>query len=227
MPPKTVSCFICGLMVPKAQTVARADGNRICRSHPGAEGEAQKLREKDQQRRAKAINAKTQEKKRGYYNPFGGRTSDQILEDAKKFREEADSHCWTCGRKGITLSEYYIQCLITQKRLQLRGEWNFLSLPEDMAKLMGHQVVLAALPYDDQKDGRIRHDITNRKIKDIIHFIRYMNICIECIDKYKVRDRLEALMPHPTQEQVKNLIPVVIAIDPLIEQMAKKKESEN
>lgn len=234
MPPKMVPCLICNLMVPKAQTVARADGNRVCRSHPGVEEMAQKLRDEERQRRDKEVcssqatlDAKMRKQMHGYSSPFGGKTSDQIIEDAKKFREEAYAHCWTCGREGISLREYFAQCLIAHKRLQLRGEWNFLTLPEDMAELMGFPVVLACLPYDAEKDRRIYRDITNRRLKDIIHFLRFVNMCFQCIDKHKVRDRLEALMPKPTWEQLEAMMPVVVALDPFLEALAEKKENEN
>jgi len=231
MPPKTVPCLICNLMVPKSQTVARADGNRVCRSHPGAEEMAQKLREEEKQRRAKevshsqaALDAKQRKKFAGHHPPPD---LDKIWADGAKFREEMYTHCWTCGAEGISLREHFAQCLIAQKRLQLRGEWNFLTLNQDMRKLMGDQVVLAMLPYDDQKDEKLRRLITNRKIRDIIHFLRSIHMCITCIDKYGVRDRLEALMPKPTMEQIEAIMPAMALVDPLIEAMAEKKENEN
>lgn len=231
MPPKTVPCLICNLMVPKSQTVARADGNRVCRSHPGVEEMAQKLREEEKQRRAKEVShsqaeldAKQRQKFRSYDH---APDLDKALADAAKFREEAYSHCWTCGREGIPLREHYAQCLIASKRLQLRGEWNFLSLSKDMDELMGHPVVLACLPYHEETDKRILRDITDRRIKDIIHFLRFVNMCVECIDKHKVRDRLEALMPKPTWEQLEAMMPVVTALDPLLEVLAEKKERQS
>lgn len=229
MPPKTVPCLICNLLVPKSQTVARADGNRVCRSHPGVEEMAQKLREEEKQRRAKEVSGSQAELDAKMRKRFRGPDPDlsKAFEDAQKFREDAYTHCWTCGAEGISLREYYAQCLIAHKRLQLRGAWNFLSLPHDMAELMGHPVVLACLPYDEQRDRKIYRDITNRKIKDIIHFLKFVNMCISCIDKHGVRDRLEALMPKPTWEQLEAMMPIVAAIDPLLEKLAEKKENQS
>lgn len=231
MPPKTVPCLICNLMVPKSQTVARADGNRVCRSHPGVEEMAQKLREEEKQRLAKEVSHSQAELAAKQRKKFAGHRPepdlDKIWADGAKFREEVYTHCWTCGREGITLREYYAQCLITSKRLELRGEWNFLSLPQDMAKLMGHPVVLACLPYNDEKDRKIYRDITDRRIKDTIHFLRFVNMCGACIDKHGVRDRLEALMPKPTWEQLQEVMPVVMALDPLLEKLAEKKEKQS
>jgi hypothetical protein len=42
-----------------------------------------------------------------------------------------------------------------------------------------------------------------------------------------VRDRLEALMPKPTMEQIEAIMPAMALVDPLIEAMAEKKENEN
>jgi len=228
MPPKTVPCLICNLMVPKSQTVARADGNRVCRSHPGVEEMAQKLREEEKQRRANAVSssqAALAKMRREFRGPEPD--SSKTLEDASKFREEVYSHCWTCGVEGISLREYYAQCLVAQKRLQLRGEWNFLSLSKDMAALMGNPVVLACLPYNEEKDRRIYRDITDRRIKDVIHFLRFVNMCIPCINKHGVRDRLEALIPKPSWEQLEAIMPVMTALDPLLEKLAGKKEQQS
>jgi hypothetical protein len=42
MPPKSVTCSVCSAEVLKAQTLARADGTRACRSHEGVADEAEK-----------------------------------------------------------------------------------------------------------------------------------------------------------------------------------------
>lgn len=229
MPPKTVTCAVCQQEVLKAQTLARKDGSRACRSHENVQQEAEALKLAEQQRREKET-AQFHTKKRfaldkamGYREP----DYDKIMEEGRQLREWSYSHCWTCGAEGISLREHFAQCLIAQKRLQLRGEWNFLTLNQDMAKLMGKQTVLAMLPYDDQKDERLRRLITNRKIRDIIHFLRSIHMCIGCIDKHGMRDRLDALMPKPTMEQLEAMMPVTAMLDPLLEEMAKKKEEEN
>lgn len=229
MPPKTVPCLICNLMVPKSQTVARADGNRVCRSHPGVEEMAQRLREDDKHRREKEVMQFHTKKRFARDTSMGYKTPDydKVMEDARKLREWAYSHCWTCGAEGISLREHFAQCMITMQRLKLRGEFNFLSLPEDMFELMGRPVVLAMLPYDDQHDGKLRHLIMNRKIRDLIHFLRNIHMCIACVDKHGVRDRLDALMPKPTWEQLEAMMPVVMALEPLLDELAEKKENQS
>lgn len=234
MPPKTVTCAVCQQEVLKAQTLARKDGSRACRTHEGVQQEAQALHVQEQQRRAKETvphhSARRCAALSKGYRPTDlerGQHVRDVMEEGRKLREWAYSHCWTCGAEGISLREHFAQCLIAQKRLQLRGEWNFLTLPQDMAKLMGPQVVLAMLPYDDRKDEKLRRLLTNRKIKDLIHFLRTIHMCITCIDKHGVRDRLEALLPKPTWEQLEAFMPVTALLDPLITEMAEKKENEN
>jgi hypothetical protein len=189
---------------------------------------AQKLREEEQQRRAKEV-AKPKPRAHVHSNSYSRDTFslEKAIREGMEFREWVYSHCWTCGSEGISLREHFAQCLIASKRLQLRGEWNFLTLNQDMRKLMGDQVVLAMLPYDDQKDEKLRSLITNRKVKDVIHFLRHIHMCVTCVDKHGVRDRLEALIPKPTGEQLEAMMPLVAAIDPLLEELAEKKENQS
>lgn len=230
MPPKTVTCALCGKTVLKAHTYAWDGGQRACREHPMAQAHAEHEKAADKERRAQEVAASQAEldrRMRRAFRPDFTARMEQALKDAAEFRERMYTHCWTCSQEGITLREYFAQCLITSKRLQLRGEWNFLTLSGDMAVLMGRPRVLACIPYDEQKDRTIYRSITNRSIKDILHLLRFVNMCIECIDKHKVRDRLEALMPHPTWEQLEAIMPAMVAIDPLLEVLAEKKESQN
>lgn len=230
MPPKTVTCVLCGKTVLKAHTYAWDGGQRACREHPMAQARAVAEEKNDKERRVQEVaasQAALDAKMRKAFRPDFTARMEQGLKDAAEFRERMYTHCWTCSQEGITLREYFAQCLITQKRLELRGEWNFLTLPHDMAELMGHPRVLACIPYDEQKDRTIYRAITNRSTKDILPLLRFVNMCVECIDKHKVRDRFEALLPKPTWEQLEAIMPAVVAIDPLLEVMAEKKEQEN
>jgi len=220
MPPKVVTCCICKQEVLKAQTMAIKDG-RACRSHDGVEQKAQQRQKDEALKNAKPM---PRQSPSGFEHRFD---LEKFEQDAAKFREEAYSHCWTCGCEGISLKEYFAQCMIASHRLKLRGEWNFLTLHSDMDKLMGNPVVLSCLPYDEEKDRKIYRDITNRKIKGIIHVLRFVNMCGKCIVRHNVRDRLEALMPEPTMEQIKAMMPVVVALEPVLDVLAEEKENQN
>lgn len=95
MPPKTVKCSVCGQEVLKAQTLARADGTRACRSHPGVEEEGQKLKDKEHERREKETkpaynsHSKFMQRCAGLQTNLFPRKADDILAEAAKFREEA------------------------------------------------------------------------------------------------------------------------------------------
>ena len=224
MPPKTVSCAVCNQTVLKAQTLARKDGSRACRNHPGIEDEAQALQKEEKAIKIQEIKSNSRQGFRPAY------LETRLLEaerDAAKFREDVYSHCWTCGCEGIGLREYFAESLVAIHRLQLRGEFNFLSLPKDAATLMGNPNVLAVLPYDDGKDQKIRRDITDRRVKDIIHLLRFVNMCVKCIDRHGVRDRLEALFPTPTPQQFEAMMSVVVALEPTLDALAEMKEKQN
>lgn len=218
MPPKTVTCSICGQEVLKAQTLARPDKSRACRSHPGIESESQTLQEA-----AKA--ARAQDTKKKY--PFGSKevrtTPHQFSHrDPEEFRTHMYSHCWTCDCKGISLREHFFQCLIAMRKLRLNGKFNFLSLPGDMKKLIGSHNVLAIIPYNDSKDGRIKYDIFNRVTKELVPLLGFMNLCTKCIEKYGINDRLEALISNPTPEQLSSMVAVMPVIDVFLDEIIQK-----
>lgn len=233
MPPKTVKCSVCGQEVLKAQTLAKADGSRACRSHPGVEEEAQKLKDKEHERREQETkpvynsHSKFMQHCAGVQANLFPRKMDDILADAAKFREDALTHCWTCGKEGISLRDYYAESLVAMKRLEMRGEFNLFTINQDIRKMLGNPTILVMLPYDDQKDGKIRHEITDRRIKNIIHFLRSVNMCTDCINRHGLGDRLEALMPKPTWEQLEAIMPVMAAIEPVIKELAEEKEKQS
>ena len=144
-------------------------------------------------------------------------------EDMEKVREIEV----TCGAEGIPAKEYFAECIVVIERLKIRGELNFLTISNDINKLMGNPVVLFTLPYNDEEDKEIYLSIINRKVKDIIHFLRCVNMCKQCINKFKVNNRVETLFPKPTWEQIQNMMSVVVSLDPVIKEMAEKKEKQN
>ncbi len=226
MPPKTVICAVCGQTVLKAQTYARADGSRACKTHEGVAEEAERLRAEQ----AVAAQQKREAPKRKPWEPSEDLRNEETRfyeEEAHQFREWANTHCWTCSREGISLRDYFANAMVAIERLQMRGEFNFLTMPQDIMRLQGNPLVLAMVPYDDDKDQRIYRAITNWKIKDIIHFLRCVNICVECAAKFGVQDRIDALLPKPTWEQVQAIMPAVVALEPVLKEMAEKKEREN
>lgn len=225
MPPKTVTCSICNQEVLKAQTLARKDGSRACRSHEGVEQEALELHNADQKRKAQELAAASKPKFRRDEYPHRAMPS---WEESQAWGAHVRSHCWVCDQEGMSLREFYAEKLIAMQCLKLRGEpFNFFTLNQDIAKLMPGTRALVTLPYDDTKDKELRQLVKDYKIRDLLHFIRYVQICGDCIHKHGYQHRLDALMPHPTWEQLMNFMPISMALEPLIEEMAKIKENQS
>ena len=150
-----------------------------------------------------------------------------LHENVHKLREEAQTHCWTCGVEGMNAGQYFAECLIGVNRLRMRGEFNFFTFRDDVHKLLGSPIVLFSIPYNDEKDREIYHNIKNESIKDIIHFLKYLNICPECAQKFGVIDRIKAMIPNPTVEQLENMTVVISGLEPLFEELAEEKENKS
>jgi hypothetical protein len=133
-----------------------------------------------------------------------------------------------CERPGIGLQEFYFKALVAMKRLELRGEFNFFSMPQDVRNLMDGAIPLIDIRYIDSKDRKLMHLIKDRKLRDILHLLQHVKLCGDCVYKYGYGEQFEAMMPKPTWEQLMNYIPVMqVAIDPILKELAEKKEQEN
>lgn len=219
MPPKTVTCGICNTVVLKAQTYARTDGIRACRSHEGVADEAKKRVEAE---RARARQATT----RGAMITRPAVT--EALRAVAEFRDYVNSHCWICSDEGISASQYLCECMIAIQRLQLRGEFNFLKLPEQVRELVGNVKALFALPYKDETiDRAIVKHIKDRRVRDVIHVLTFIRICQPCIVKHGYQARFEALLPKPTFEQLAAMTPIVEMVEPLLTELAEQKERQS
>lgn len=226
MPPKSVTCSICTTEVLKAQTLARADGTRACRSHEGVTAEAEKLAADDQLRRAKAIE---QGSRPPWINDDSARPMTlQWEKEAAEWREHLYSHCWTCEAEGLEGREFFPQVMIAMKRLELRREFSFLNMGADVRKLMGGVRLLVPFQSKDEAIDRavIKH-VKDKRVRDILHFVRFVLLCPECAEKHGFKKRLDDMMPKPTWEQLEAMAPVVASIDPLLLAMAEKKESQS
>jgi hypothetical protein len=225
MPPKTTTCSVCGQEVLKSQTLEVSPGKRACRSHEGTVETATQAQQaaKDAKVAEDAARAKAAEAKRRSW--LGGLDSDpegqaEFWQKQAEWRIWTENHCWTCGKPGESMRDFFFAVLVAQKKLELKGEFNFFTLPEDLRREMGERTVLAVLPYDDEKDYMIRRHLVDKKIKSIIHFLRCVRMCNHCIEKAGVQKRLEEIMPHPTMEQLYAVMPVVAALDPLLTELA-------
>jgi hypothetical protein len=221
MPPKSATCSICGETVLKSQTLAIKDGTRACRSHSGVKEESASLQEAEKTRRAKAEQERKERWKPNFNQPFPEQ------KELREWRQHLDTHCWVCDREGVGLQEFYMQALIAITRLQIRKEFNLLSLSNDVRKLMPGYLALVAIPYDDETDAAMKHRIRDKKIRDLLHFIRYMQLCSDCVTKYGYQEQFEETCPKPSIEQVEAIMPIMSSIDPILRRIADRKEGQS
>lgn len=227
MPPKTITCSVCSQSVLKAQTLARADGSRACRSHDGVTAEAEKLAEAEISRREKAIRNAGRPSWADDRDHMVGMRAAGFEQQAAEFREYIYSHCWTCNEEGLEAHGFFTQALIASKRLELRGEFNFLSYGHDVRTLMGNIRLLTPIKLEDKVVDRAITKHVNKRVRDILHLLGFVLICPECARKHGFGERLDAMMPKPTWEQIEAMAPITAAIDPLVTAMAEKKEKQS
>ena len=101
-----------------------------------------------------------------------------------------------------------------------------MTLPQDIAKLMGGTVVLVQIPYYEESDKHMLPHIKDHTLRDLLHFLRTMQLCGSCIKTYGYEQRFEDLLPKPTPEQLEAFLPVGMALDPLLQELAEKKEHQ-
>lgn len=220
MPPKTCKCVTCGEEVLKSQTLEVSTGMRACRSHESTQSASEhnlKVAKEIEARRVKDAEAK----RRRWMSPDPEGPS-KFMQEMMEFRQWADTHCWTCGDEGISLQEYFLNVLVANKRLELRGEFNFLTMGQDARREMGNPTVLSVLPYHHETDYQILRMVVKDRLKTILPLLGQVQMCGHCIPKYHVQDRLEALLPHPTMEQIEAVMPLVALMDPVLTELAQE-----
>lgn len=228
MPPKSVTCSICSASVLKAQTFARADGTRACRSHEGVADEAEKRAAAERARLDAAVSKGTCVDQWARDRTAEREKHGLMFEkEAAAWREHLYSHCWTCEAEGLEGHEFFAQAMVATKRLELRGEFNFLSVGSDVQKLMGGVRLLVPFQSKDEAiDKAVVKHVKDKRVRDILHFVRFVLICPPCANKHGFGKRLDDMMPKPTWEQLENMLPVVAGMEPLLRVMAEKKEGQ-
>ena len=230
MPPKTVTCAICSEVVLKAQTLARSDGSRACRSHDGVTEEAEAKRAAERARLDKAVSSfSSANERRWQIDPEEQRIRhESFAQEAADFRERVYTHCWTCGEYGLEGREFFSQALVAMKRLELRGDFNFFNYGQDVRKLMGNIALLLPIKSKNEVQDKavIRH-VRDQRIREIAPLLGFVLLCYQCGEKHGFKDRIEAMMPKPTWEQITNMAAIMPAMDPLLTEMAEKKEGQS
>lgn len=226
MPPPTTTCAVCHENVPKSTTLARGDGTRACKSHDGVVADAE-ARKRQEQERLKMATDPDRRQRWGPHSP--PTTSVEEEERNRKFRDLVNNHCWVCGQDGVSLRDYLLKCLVAMKRLEIRGEFNFLTLPDDVRKLLPGERALAVIQLGDEViDKAVVKHVRDRHIRDLIPLLKHVQFCAECAVKHGFRARWEALLPRPTYEDVVAFAPVMEAfVEPVIRAEAERKERQS
>jgi len=228
MPPKTVTCSICSTEVLKAQTLARTDGTRACRAHEGVADEAEQRQAAERAKLDAAIaKGSTVEQWTRERRAEGSRLDIRTEQEAAEYRAYIYSHCWACAAEGLEWGEFWSQAMIASKRLQLRGEFNFMSYGTDVRKLMGNIALLAPIPWKGEITDRAVVKHLYKKVREIVPLIGFMLLCPACCTKHGFGIRFDELMPKPTWEQLEAIMPVTMAIDPIVTALAEKKERQS
>ena len=218
MPPKSVECSVCHQEVPKSQTLEVSPGIRACRSHEGTLTAAEQ-----KQRSAKEAERQREQKRSKWHTAADPEAVLKLQQEMNEFRLWTETHCWTCGTQGISLREYFFALLIVNKRLELQGKFSLLMPPAELRQELGNPTVLTMLPYNHQTDRRILRLVVKDRLKQVVPFLQAVRLCGGCIEKFQVQDRLEALLPKPTWEQLENMLPVVAMLDPVLTQLATER----
>ena len=215
MPPKTTICSVCKQEVTKASTLEIRPGIRACRVHDGVTDQADaRLYEAKEAERKRAADAE-HKRRPGVFGHEGFENSD-FLKEQREFQEWSQTHCWTCGTEGISMQDYLYKSLIAMKALEISGKFNFMTFQKDAFEVMGRPTVISQVPFLAHTDRHILRNVVKDRIKEILPLLGFMRICGKCAARYNIQDRIEATLPHPTMEQIENIMPVVAMMDPTL-----------
>lgn len=192
MPPKTVTCSICGKDVMKSQTYSIGDGKRACKEHEGVVETKDKLLLQDKQEKIRQEENKKKEWERktdpiGYY----------VQRDPKKF-------CWCCVKEGITIQQYNFGRLIALSELfQLGEKLNFLD-PAAFHKQINDRIpgadkVLFMIKVNSQDDDLMRR--LNRDYRDVMAFTGLLNICSGCAKNLNLLNTIDEQYFKPMRDK--------------------------
>lgn len=196
MPPKTVTCSVCGQEVLKSQTYATgekdSEGNplRACKEHEGVVEKAQELREK-QTEKAQQTLKKLRE-----------RPWEKEHESWQESAQEAWEHCWCCGQKGINLQEFYQLQLIALEKGRILGENNPFSdkipgLLKGLMEELGVKCVLHRFQMDEkmQKQYEEWKNRVEPKRRVLCQW-GMIHLCFECQKRTGIEFPLKESLPE-------------------------------
>lgn len=143
-------------------------------------------------------------------------------------RREVNEHCWLCSCEGVPAQQHMLDVMVASKRLQLAGTFNFLTFPEDVKKLLGPRNVLMRMPLKQETiDRAVMKHIKQDSLRQVAGILNLITICITCGDKHGFKARLDDMMAPKALPDLETMLMLGSAIDPLLKEMAEKKDKEN
>ena len=189
MPPKTVTCRICGEDILKSRTYATGeigdDGLplRACKEHEGVSEKAEELR-KEQTKEAK----KSAEKLK-WRPPSREELERREIEQLQEQQKEAQwgwDHCWCCEQPGIHLKDFSQVQLIAMEKARLLGVNPFSNemgeLIKGILKQAGVTRVMHRFEMDEEMKSKFQ-EWKNRihwKLRPVADMTGIIQLCFDC-----------------------------------------------
>jgi len=165
MPPKTVTCVICGQEVMKAQTLAYKEG-RACRKHEGVQEYSEQIQAQQKQTLTKSIDKHERKYTLREYVPL----------------EVRMNVCWKCGCQGTDLRMFYLQCAVAIEKMNLIGaEYNIFNMPTKVREFIPKefQTPLIVVSMGDKKKSIL--DRFRFKNQQLVEFSDLIQVCPTCL----------------------------------------------
>ena len=197
MPPKTVTCIICGESVLKSQTSFVPKGfsyrlnesetichtlkeaGRACKTHTGVD-EIKEILTETQKAKSQQNNLPPKRSYDPSKDPFNG-----PLKDPK-------TTCWTCGKNGTEHQEYMIQNMIAMKELEAEGNIKWILDPSILHNKVKENGVLPPIVLIEVTEKE--KDILNyvkEPFKFTAEMIHMVGMCPGCIHNLKMKEALQ------------------------------------
>jgi len=192
MPAPTVKCSICNETVLKARTRHIGDGKRACKIHDGIMDIAEEVHAGQLENIAKKRKAERQRHRR--------RDPEQISTELR---------CNICQCSAVKVSDILRESLLISKELEIEGHPGALlagmldgddTLGERLrAKFPGKTglYVYTKEELGDQWPMVVRR--TRRALREGIRMFGFVGICVNCVRKLKIPDKM-ANLPQPPLE---------------------------
>jgi len=166
-------CVICSQPVSKRKSFQYQNG-RACKHHE----EAQEVNANKQRAETAKRAAEAKALKRGESRCRETFDWDKQVDKGKKLREWMDTHCWRCGKEGVTRQLFAARMLIGMEKRRLKGDMEVFNVPRqrEAAGLAG---VLCLTMFRPPRDNKV-YEYLKYKVRELASFVGAVQLCPEC-----------------------------------------------